>query len=91
MSEAQVVSLLYFSNILAEELDKRSADARENEEQRRVAQNTGDAFCLVEFVLRHVLQQEASGNPVSDADAGTEAINSYHVCHFCYYDLSGMN
>lgn len=91
MSEAQVVSLLYFSNIVAEELDKCSVDARGNEEQHRVTQNAGDAFCLVEFVLRHVLQQETSGNPVSDAAAGTEAISSYHVSYFCYYDLSGMN
>lgn len=79
MSETQVVSLLYFSNILAEELDKSSAEARPNEDNHRVNQNVGDAFSLVEVVLRHILQQEASGVPVSDAAAGTEAIQSYQA------------
>lgn len=79
MSETQVVSLLYFSNILAEELDKSSAEARPNEDNHRVNQNVEDAFSLVEVVLRHILQQEASGVPVSDAAAGTEAIQSYQA------------
>lgn len=91
MSETQVVSLLYFSNILAEDLDKCSADRRGGEGNRRVRRNAGDAFTLVQYVLHHVLHQEASGTPVSDAAAGTEAINSYQVSRFCYYELSDMN
>lgn len=44
-----------------------------------LVQNIMDGFFLAEFVLRHLIQQEASGNPVSDEGPGAEAINSYNV------------
>ncbi|KAI9929911.1 hypothetical protein MW887_011721 [Aspergillus wentii] len=79
MSEKQVVALLYFSNTLAEEFNKYGSETRRSAEGHRVAKNVNDAFCLAGFVLRHLLQQEASGSPVSDAAPGVEAINSYHM------------
>ena len=79
MAEPQVVSLLYFSNILAEEIEKWNAETRRHGDIEHAAQNIENAFGLIEFVLRHILQQEASGNPVSDVAPGIEAINSYQV------------
>ena len=83
MSETQVVSLLYFSNILAEEIDKCAANIRGLKGESCIPQSARDAFVLVQYVLNHVLQQEASGTPVSDAATGTEAITSYQVSRFC--------
>lgn len=79
MSEPQVVSLLYFSKILAEEIEKLHGESRQTGDIHRISQNVENAFSLIEAVLRDVLQQEASGIPVSDAVPGVEAINSYHV------------
>ncbi|KAE8350944.1 armadillo-type protein [Aspergillus coremiiformis] len=78
MSERQVVSLLYFSNILAEEINRWSPESRRSEDSNRASGNIKHAFLLVEFVLRHMLQQESSGHPISDGAPGVEAINSYH-------------
>lgn len=41
--------------------------------------NVKDAFAVVDYVLSHIMQQHASGIPVSDEALGTEAINSYQV------------
>lgn len=79
MSQSQVVALLHFSNTLAEDLDKWSAEMRRNEDRDRVAYNIEDALCLTEFVLGHIMKQELSGTPVADATPGVEAINSYYV------------
>ncbi|KNG82495.1 putative importin 13 [Aspergillus nomiae NRRL 13137] len=77
MSERQVVSLLYFSNILAEEINRWSPESRRNRDSNRASENIKHAFLLVEFVLRHMLQQESSGHSISDGAPGVEAINSY--------------
>lgn len=77
MSERQVVSLLYFSNILAEEINRWSPESRRNGDSNRASENIKHAFLLVEFVLRHMLQQESSGHSISDGAPGVEAINSY--------------
>ncbi|GMF70949.1 unnamed protein product [Aspergillus oryzae] len=79
MSERQVVSLLYFSNILAEEINRWSPESRRNGDSNRASENIKHAFLLVEFVLRHMLQQESSGHSISDGAPGVEAINSYQV------------
>lgn len=81
MSEIQVVALLIFSNTLAEEINRWNAETRRSGENERVVENIKDALCLVEFVLRHVLQREASGSSGSDATPGNEAINSYMVSY----------
>ncbi|OJJ48277.1 hypothetical protein ASPZODRAFT_130249 [Penicilliopsis zonata CBS 506.65] len=78
MTQAQVVALLYFSNILAEEVNKLSTEARKSDDSHRVGANIKDALSLVDFVLQHILQQEASNHPVADIAPGVEAINSYH-------------
>ncbi|KAG2416133.1 hypothetical protein HFD88_007325 [Aspergillus terreus] len=77
LSERQVVTLLYFSNILAEEIGRWSSESRRGADSSRIADNIKDALSLVEYVLHHILQQESSGTPVSDGAAGIEAINSY--------------
>ncbi|KAF5855536.1 hypothetical protein ETB97_009009 [Aspergillus alliaceus] len=77
MSERQVVSLLYFSNILAEEINRWGPESRRSGDSNRASENIKHAFVLVEFVLRHMLQQESSGQPISDGAPGVEAINSY--------------
>ncbi|KAF7591246.1 hypothetical protein BBP40_001807 [Aspergillus hancockii] len=77
MSERQVVSLLYFSNILAEEIHRWNPESRRNGDSKRVSENIKHSFLLVEFVLHHMLQQESSGHPISDGGPGVEAINSY--------------
>lgn len=87
MSEPQVVSLLYFSKILGEEIERWSGEPQACADVGRVARNIEHAFCLVDVVLRHVLQQEASGIPVSSAAPGIEAINSYHVSQACLMHL----
>lgn len=79
MAESQVVALLYFSNILAEEINKWNAETRRSGENQRVVENIQDALSLVEYILSHILQREASGNSVPDATPGIEAISSYQV------------
>ena len=79
MSERQVVSLLYFSNILAEEINRWSPESRRNGDSNRASENIKHAFLLVEFVLRHMLQQESSGHSIFDGAPGIEALNSYQV------------
>lgn len=88
MSETQIVALLMFSNILGEEINKCSAEIKGTDDNKRVNENIADALCLVEFVLRHVLQREAFGNPVPDATPGTEAINSYNVSRLTHHICS---
>ncbi|KAI9374270.1 armadillo-type protein [Aspergillus egyptiacus] len=82
MSEVQVVSLLYFSNILAEDINRLGSDSRRHDDVRRISENVKDAFLLAEFVLSQILQHNASGGSVSTEVPGTEAINSYHSWMF---------
>ncbi|KAE8150709.1 putative importin 13 [Aspergillus avenaceus] len=77
MSEEQVMSLLHFSTILGEELTRWNSESRRNGDCNRISENTKHAFVLVEFVLGHMLQQEFSGNSISDGALGIEAINTY--------------
>ncbi|PWY69249.1 importin 13 [Aspergillus eucalypticola CBS 122712] len=79
MSERHVTSLLYFSNILAEEIHRWSSEPRRSREEHHTYVNVKDAFAVVDYVLSHVMQQHASGIPVSDEALGTEAINSYQA------------
>lgn len=44
-----------------------------------MAENIGDAFILVEYVLRNVVQQEASGRPLSNEALGFETVGCYYV------------
>lgn len=88
LSERQLVTLLYFSNVLAEEINRWSSEARKGVDGGRISDNTKDGLSLVEYVLHHILQQQDSGTPVSDGTAGIEAIDSYHVslnCEPSYY------
>lgn len=87
MSENHIVALLYFSNTLAEEINKWSPETRRSGESERVIDNVKDALCLVEFVLRHVLQRGGSGDSGLNVTPAIEAIQSYLVsasltCHF---------
>ncbi|KAL4806137.1 armadillo-type protein [Aspergillus unguis] len=75
LSEGQVVSLLYFSNILAEDISRLGTESRKPEDTRRISENLCDAFLILEFVLSQILQHGASGG---NEIPGTEAINSYH-------------
>lgn len=80
MAERQVMALLYFANILGEEINKWSSESRRRgADSDRISKNAQDAFLVVEFVLRHIVQQEVSGNPLSDGSLGIEAINAFHV------------
>lgn len=79
MSENHVVALLHFSNTLAEEINKWSPETRGAGENERVVENIKDALCLVEFVLRHVLQRGASGDSGLNVTPAIEAIQSYFV------------
>ncbi|PKY06229.1 putative importin 13 [Aspergillus campestris IBT 28561] len=78
MAERQVMALLYFANILGEEINKWSSESRRGADSGRISKNAQDAFLVVEFVLRHIVQQEVSGNPLSDGSLGIEAINAFH-------------
>lgn len=83
MAERQVMALLYFANILGEEINKWSSESRRRgADSDRISKNAQDAFLVVEFVLRHIVQQEVSGNPLSDGSLGIEAINAFHVSLF---------
>ncbi|KAL4890370.1 armadillo-type protein [Aspergillus ambiguus] len=77
LSERQLVTLLYFSNVLAEEIGRWNSESRRGADPSRIGDNVKDAFSLVEYILHHIIQQESSGSPVADGAAGTEAINSY--------------
>ncbi|KAL4916815.1 armadillo-type protein [Aspergillus aurantiobrunneus] len=77
LSESQVISLLYFSNILAEEISRLNTELRRPGDTRRISENVRDAFVLVEFVLSQIVQHGASGGSVANEVPGTEAINSY--------------
>lgn len=79
MSERHVTSLLYFSNILAEEIHRWSSEPRRSREEHHTYVNVKDAFSVVDYVLSHIMRQHASGIPASDEALGTEAINSYQV------------
>ncbi|KAL4884145.1 armadillo-type protein [Aspergillus karnatakaensis] len=78
MTENQLVSLLYFSNTLAEEINRLGSESRKAEDVGRVSENISDAFQIVEFVLSQILQHDASGGSISNEVPGVEAINSYH-------------
>ncbi|KAF9894044.1 hypothetical protein FE257_009016 [Aspergillus nanangensis] len=54
LTERQVITLLYFSNVLAEEINRWDLDSRRNADSNRISDNTKDAFSLVEagFQLR---------------------------------------
>lgn len=81
LSEHQVVALLYFSNTLAEEINKWSSETRRSGENERVFENVTDALYLVEFVMRHILRQ-VSGDPGLNVTPAIEAIQSYFVSSF---------
>ncbi|KAL4933131.1 putative importin 13 [Aspergillus undulatus] len=77
LSEGQVIALLYFSNILAEDISRLGTESRKPEDIRRISHNLRDAFSLVEFVLSQLLQYGVSGGSVANELPGTLAINSY--------------
>lgn len=79
LSEIQVISLLYFSKILAEEIGRSGGESQKPEDTRRISENLGDAFLLVDFVLSQILKHDVSGGSVANEVPGIEAINSYHV------------
>ncbi|KAL2868217.1 putative importin 13 [Aspergillus lucknowensis] len=79
LAESQVVSLLYFSNILAEEINRLGSESRRAEDVHRISENIKDAFLVVEFVLSQILQHDASGTSISKEVPGSEAINSYQT------------
>ncbi|KAF4234001.1 hypothetical protein CNMCM6457_004150 [Aspergillus fumigatiaffinis] len=76
MSQAQIVALLYFCNVLGEDINKWSPEFREGVDIRRAAENIQDAFVVVEFVLHHFLMQDASQDSYDPAP-GIEALNAY--------------
>jgi hypothetical protein len=78
MSQAQIVALLYFCNVLGEDINKWSPEFREGVDIRRAAENIQDAFLVVEFVLHHFLMQDASQDSYDPAP-GIEALNAYSV------------
>ncbi|KAL3431876.1 armadillo-type protein [Aspergillus tetrazonus] len=82
LSEIQVISLLFFSKILAEEIGRSGGESRKPEDTRRISENLGDAFLLVDFVLSQILKHDVSGGSVANEVPGTEAINSYHSWAF---------
>lgn len=79
LSESHIISLLYFSNILAEETGRLGTESRKAGDTQRISENIRDAFILVEFVLSQILQHSASGGSIANEVLGTEAINCYHV------------
>ncbi|KAL4967516.1 putative importin 13 [Aspergillus stella-maris] len=79
MSESQVIALLYFSNILAEEASRLGTESRKPADTRRISENLRDAFTLVQFVVSQLLQHGASGGPVANELPGTLAITSYQT------------
>ncbi|OJI88998.1 hypothetical protein ASPTUDRAFT_60784 [Aspergillus tubingensis CBS 134.48] len=56
-----------------------SSEPRRSREEHHTYVNVKDAFAVVDYVLSHIMQQHASGIPVSDEALGTEAINSYQA------------
>lgn len=85
LSETQLLSLLYFSSILGEELDRFNTEMSRTGDEKRISENIDNAFHIVEFVLRRVLQQESSGVLGSGTAPGIEAINTYHVICFTLF------
>lgn len=79
LSESHIISLLYFSNILAEETGRLGTESRKAGDTRRISENIRDAFTLVEFVLSQLLQHSTSGGSIANEVLGTEAISCYHV------------
>lgn len=79
LSESHIISLLYFSNILAEETGRLGTESRKAGDTRRISENIRDAFTLVEFVLSQILQHGTSSGSIANEVLGTEAINCYHV------------
>ncbi|KAA8641852.1 putative importin 13 [Aspergillus tanneri] len=79
LSEMQIASLLYFSNTLAEEINRSHSESRRSGDNDRIAENIKDAFSLIEFVLQQILQQETAPSLISDEGPGTEAVNSYNT------------
>ncbi|KAL2813274.1 armadillo-type protein [Aspergillus granulosus] len=77
LAENQVVSLLYFSNILAEEINRLGSESRRSDDVHRISENINDAFLLVEFVLSQILQHDASGGGASNEVLGAVALDSY--------------
>ncbi|RLM00914.1 hypothetical protein CFD26_108468 [Aspergillus turcosus] len=76
MSQPQIVALLYFCNVLAEDMNKWSPEFRNDADIQRAAENIQDAFVVVEFVLRHFLMQDSAQNSYDPAP-GIEALNAY--------------
>ncbi|KAL3452856.1 armadillo-type protein [Aspergillus insuetus] len=77
LAENQVISLLYFSNILAEEINRLGSESRRSDDVHRVSKNIKDAFLLVEFVLSQILQHDASNSGASNEVPGAVALDSY--------------
>ncbi|KAL2839934.1 armadillo-type protein [Aspergillus pseudoustus] len=77
LAENQVVSLLYFSNILAEEINRLGSESRRSDDVHRISENIKDAFLLVEFVLSQILQQNISGSGIPNEVPGAVALDSY--------------
>ncbi|KAL1967654.1 hypothetical protein VTN77DRAFT_2911 [Rasamsonia byssochlamydoides] len=78
LNELQIVALLQFSTTMAEEAVKHGSQVRRSGDHP-VADNIRDAFCLCDFVLRHILRQYVLGNPVDDVTIGIEALESYRA------------
>lgn len=89
LSGGQIVALLYFSNILAEDICRLGMECRHLQDTRRISENLPDSFLLVEFVLSQIVQHGVSGGSAANEIPGTEAINSFHVsfatCHLHYW------
>lgn len=47
-----------------------------------ISDNVRDAFCLCEFVLRHVLGQVMAAQSNSDNGIGVQALESYRVSNY---------
>ncbi|PYH88187.1 hypothetical protein BO71DRAFT_488962 [Aspergillus ellipticus CBS 707.79] len=78
LSERQLTCLLYFANILAEEINRWTSEQRRTREDHDIEPNVRDAFEIIDFVLSHISQRHESGIPVPEA-LGTEAITAYQA------------
>jgi hypothetical protein len=87
LAENQVISLLYFSNILAEEINRLGSESRRSGDVHRISENIKDAFLLVEFVLSQILQHDTSNSGASNEVPGAVALDSYQVRLSKYVDL----
>ncbi|KAL3463978.1 armadillo-type protein [Aspergillus heterothallicus] len=77
LGQNQIVSLLYFSNILAEEINRLGSDSRRGDDVHRISENIQDAFFLVQFALLQILHHDASGSGVFNEVPGAVALDSY--------------